>query len=969
MKKLLLLAAVAVMTVAAGAQTRPKAYNGHPHDMQLSQKAVMHKKFQAVAPRTDLATRSFAPIGKRLTLDPAKLTPVKRAEQAVPAVPAQLQGKPLSQLKAQHRSMVNAKPAMPQAAAAHRAPAMAEKYTAIAADYRTKEVAQWTMTPFSGTVTNEETGEQRDVNAFVGLIPAPSYFSEYFPNGIPVEYTIADDVITISPQSVLSYQNEARDTTFYVTVFSANSDDEDGIINMTVGEDGKLTVTNGNWIMLGEFANVEFDTDMADSEAFMGWDELYAGVAYHYQMETVIEQEYKAHGVDYFANQPADWVMQRGSTIVDGEATHFFVNMTPLIDVFKGLYPNGIDVEYTQQGNVITVEPQVIASSQGETEEENEYVMLCSGTSESGNIVLTLGDDGSLTTINGESVLLGAWSTDKFDPSFNSYLGSYLIIEKVKYRLSDAAPEKPEDVSFEPEQLTLFAGQSIAGNVWTANYAVMGAYAPLSFVNKTFDTATDYEWTITESAEEEQAITGNDKDFSFNSKGGSVYYDFSLVASNEGVKSEPFTWGKGISYVLDANGNPTEEKRYDSVYMFAGSGEGDFPMGDDVNSIMTRQNPDYDLVFYSNFATPNIATQHGGQSIATLYSYQGKPSTPLYITGVTLPLVSFKATDDFNLHIALHKCSRSATGSLALGDVIAEGDATIENIDETYKDQSGLTAVTFNELYREDETGMSESLDYLFIEDEFVIVISGWDNDTFEGVLGSQEYTGVNESTSTWFTLTGEQRMRSYGGGWPTLFIGLNNATYGYLHTDDNTDMQFGAEGGEKSIHVDPMYYGYADEARTQPTYLLDIESIVVDGVEVDAAPEWLTLAVANEDYSTETYIDAEGNESTRFAHGIDYDLVATVEALPAGVESRTAQVTFMQTGARLQLNVSQSSKSAAKKGDVNGDGAVNVADISAVIDVMAGTSELSEADVNNDGAVNVADISAIIDIMAGTVQ
>lgn len=55
--------------------------------------------------------------------------------------------------------------------------------------------------------------------------------------------------------------------------------------------------------------------------------------------------------------------------------------------------------------------------------------------------------------------------------------------------------------------------------------------------------------------------------------------------------------------------------------------------------------------------------------------------------------------------------------------------------------------------------------------------------------------------------------------------------------------------------------------------------------------------------------------------------------------------------------------------GDVNGDGAVNVADISAVISVMAGTESeeiVKAADVNGDGAVNVADIASIISIMAG---
>ena len=54
--------------------------------------------------------------------------------------------------------------------------------------------------------------------------------------------------------------------------------------------------------------------------------------------------------------------------------------------------------------------------------------------------------------------------------------------------------------------------------------------------------------------------------------------------------------------------------------------------------------------------------------------------------------------------------------------------------------------------------------------------------------------------------------------------------------------------------------------------------------------------------------------------------------------------------------------------GDVNGDGMVNLADISAIISVMAGYGpwEWNIADVNGDGDVNIADISRIITIMAG---
>ena len=62
--------------------------------------------------------------------------------------------------------------------------------------------------------------------------------------------------------------------------------------------------------------------------------------------------------------------------------------------------------------------------------------------------------------------------------------------------------------------------------------------------------------------------------------------------------------------------------------------------------------------------------------------------------------------------------------------------------------------------------------------------------------------------------------------------------------------------------------------------------------------------------------------------------------------------------------------KSSGKRGDVNGDGVTDVADISSIIAVMATTVDsgfTAAADVNGDGAIDVADISAVITIMAAT--
>ena len=51
-------------------------------------------------------------------------------------------------------------------------------------------------------------------------------------------------------------------------------------------------------------------------------------------------------------------------------------------------------------------------------------------------------------------------------------------------------------------------------------------------------------------------------------------------------------------------------------------------------------------------------------------------------------------------------------------------------------------------------------------------------------------------------------------------------------------------------------------------------------------------------------------------------------------------------------------------RGDVNGDGEVNIADVNAIIGkILSGVND-HEGDVNGDGEVNIADVNAVIDII-----
>ena len=88
--------------------------------------------------------------------------------------------------------------------------------------------------------------------------------------------------------------------------------------------------------------------------------------------------------------------------------------------------------------------------------------------------------------------------------------------------------------------------------------------------------------------------------------------------------------------------------------------------------------------------------------------------------------------------------------------------------------------------------------------------------------------------------------------------------------------------------------------------------------------------------------------------------VVSTVESIVV-----TGIVNTNNNAYQVKLTKNAVDPNAKQKGDVNGDKTVDVADISAIISVMAGIADYQDADVNGDGNVDVADISMVISIMA----
>ena len=585
-----------------------------------------------------------------------------------------------------------------------------------------------------------------------------------------------------------------------------------------------------------------------------------------------VQPVYYAVGND-ISEGAVSWEMQAG-TFEDGSLC--LIDVIPNAFEFEG----GVPVEYTLSGDsAITIQPQLVASS----EEKGWFIYLVDGTSASGEITLYLGEDGSLSSDGSFSALYAVFSTETFDPEFgDTYLGNYEYVQSIKYALPGQLVIPT--ATAEPSSLVLFAGLGVSGYHYTLNYAFTSAYAPMTFRNSTIDRATEWSWSVDK---DDEVITSTDKNFTIDIEPG-TYTAFKQVAKNETAVSDTTFWGCRQS--LSDEG----EIVYDSVFVFGGGFESEFEFTDGTYATITRQNPDGDLTFYTNWGTPDKTNT----SMSKIYVYHDKPAAPLYIEGITLPIVAFEVTDKIKyrknpLHISIYECSRTMAGRLTLGDLIAEGDAPIASIVDEYKEQSGLTAVNFTDLYVLDELGMSQTVDHLFIDSEFVVVIENWDSGLFTGVLGSQDVWDDNDLISTWFEQTDEPgSMYRYASWKCKLFVGLLGAACGYLNTEDDTNINLPTEGGEASIHIDPMLYS-SDENDNPATRLFLEDNFYLDGnyEEPQEQPEWLELLYTNPD------AEAESSE---------FDLIVRADALPEGVEGRTAEFTVWQEGAKLDIKVVQ---------------------------------------------------------------
>lgn len=100
-------------------------------------------------------------------------------------------------------------------------------------------------------------------------------------------------------------------------------------------------------------------------------------------------------------------------------------------------------------------------------------------------------------------------------------------------------------------------------------------------------------------------------------------------------------------------------------------------------------------------------------------------------------------------------------------------------------------------------------------------------------------------------------------------------------------------------------------------------------------------------------------------------DITALIDLLLNGTSYYNAAADMNQDGsvniADVTALIDYLLNGGAKRGDVNNDGKVNIADVTALIDyLLNGTTSINRqnADVNSDGQINIADVTALIDFL-----
>ncbi len=210
----------------------------------------------------------------------------------------------------------------------------------------------------------------------------------------------------------------------------------------------------------------------------------------------------------------------------------------------------------------------------------------------------------------------------------------------------------------------------------------------------------------------------------------------------------------------------------------------------------------------------------------------------------------------------------------------------------------------------------------------------GWGEHAFLGKEtedGLPTFRGIN-----YFFTSG---MRKTG---LSLYIDIEKPYFIWNYSNETGEYKFANEGETHSVDIYSM----------RPS-----EEWIVTDDQLNDLPEWLTVEFADT-------LDAD----------MDYTNVTTAiftaAPLPEGVTYRECKVKMNYPGATLYYLATQGEKGDEPdpiKGDVNGDGKVEIDDVNDLINILLGKAEATAAaNVDGVGGVDVQDVNVLINIILG---
>ena len=783
---------------------------------------------------------------------------------------------PMVQVSATERMTLSpAKAAIVKKLAAKAPAAMSEKYKAKAAVYNGTDRKWYWSSPY----TMETLSLGDGVDCMIDVFP-----NNVSGDRVPALYTSVENAdgttaITIAPQWI--GRNEKYD--FFICDYTNIRQGGDGSIKMTLAADGNLTFDNpGN--VAGYFltpVNTDADPAAGNEPPFVGANIVSAAEQCQQVTYTipepdtfVAEVKYTGKGFDKSANDFATWDMQMGKK--DGVSV--IRDLVPSVEGDTGI---PTDIVYTENGNQIIIQPQCV----GTAAKGQYYLYLLNANTDDGVITLTKDANGYLTTADQLDVIIGAFKVDAFDLS--QYAGWWTWTEDVKFYAEGQEIPVPAPVAmYEPEYTSLNIGYSANSYLYGTNVTYLPGYAEIPYVNTTKEETTSWSWAVNNLKYNSDAkayeavgdpITGTEKDFSFMTQGSGLFNMPTLNEANGDKVSAQYQWGQA-----DEDGRLSIQQVGGSI-----SDEGDSESGPFAASVC---HPSFSIASWSALATPDKNTS----DINLIAMYQGKPAAPLYITGLNMYVKDLVMNADFNLTARIVEATRSASGSFRLGKTIAYADANVE----TSMTSTAINVINFSDLYVLDEGEMSQSLDHLFLDKEFAVVIEGWNNGTFS-CTPFGEYSNIyntNGFSNVLFEKKGEEgSMYSFTNNYGHLCLNFNDGTYGYLHTADNANFTALADGGEAKIHIDDaMYHSVGENEVKSPRVFVS-----------DDCPEWVT-------------IDTENADET----GTVFDLKFTFDKNDG--EARKATFYVWQEGAKIDVTVDQAGTINTGISAITAEGAAN---------------------------------------------